>query len=287
MNLNVIVGLNERSTIMGKDVALGKTSEQIPDKAKSFDTELNRLVSASRFESAKKPVERLKGKKDKIAPDEMEEIFEAAAKKNNVPLKLLKVMAKAESQFKPHVVSSAGAMGVMQLMPKTAKALGVVDAFDPYENIMGGAKYIGDKLKQYNGDIDLALASYSAGSGAVKKYGGIPPFKETINHIKKVHAFMQGDLSVPGSIHKGPKVPSAYVASNKQMNSNIKQGNADLANELSGFSNEYLKTKIAIMQQQLYMKPIFSDDENDDQTNRISQGLDLERDMILATLKNL
>lgn len=281
MDLYEIARLNERNYFMAKNAGLGKTSEQIPISKDSFDVALTKLVSQSKEND--KPVERLKGKKD-VTPDEMEEIFEAAAKKNNVPLKLLKAMAKAESQFKPHVVSSAGAMGVMQLMPKTAKALGVVDAFDPYENIMGGAKYIGDKLKMYGGDIKLALAAYSAGSGAVKKYGGVPPFKETINHIKKVTNFMMGDLTIPNSIHKGGS--AAKVAANAMTGASKPAPDVKhMLSEVRGLSDEYLKAKIALSIQQINMRPIFSDDKY--QNNSVTNNFDLERESLLAMLKNL
>jgi soluble lytic murein transglycosylase-like protein len=77
-------------------------------------------------------------------------------------------------------------MGIMQLMPSTAKSLGISNAYDARSNIMGGAKVIAQHLKKYNGDVSLALAAYNAGSGAVDKYGGIPPYTETQNYVKKV-----------------------------------------------------------------------------------------------------
>ena len=118
--------------------------------------------------------------------------FEEASEKYNVDVKLLKAIAHAESNFNPKATSSSGAMGVMQLMPSTAKSLGITDAYNAYDNIMGGAKVISPHLANYNGDVSLALAAYNAGSGNVAKYGGVPPFTETQNYIKKVLAYYEG-----------------------------------------------------------------------------------------------
>lgn len=128
-------------------------------------------------------------------PESMDAIFEEAAEKYNVPINLLMAVGKAESGFNANAVSSAGAQGVMQLMPSTAAALGVEDAFDARSNIMGGAKYLSQKLQQYNGDIDLTLAAYNAGSGNVEKYGGVPPFEETINYIQRIRGYMGQELT--------------------------------------------------------------------------------------------
>lgn len=120
---------------------------------------------------------------------QLDAIFNEAASKYGVDAKFLKAIAKCESDFSTECTSHSGAMGIMQLMPQTAASLGVTNAYDPYQNIMGGARYISEKLTQYNGDKSLALAAYNAGSSNVAKYGGIPPFKETQNYVAKVMAY--------------------------------------------------------------------------------------------------
>lgn len=120
---------------------------------------------------------------------DLDAIFNEAASKYGVDAKFLKAIAKCESDFSTECTSRSGAMGIMQLMPQTAASLGVTNAYDPYQNIMGSARYISEKLTQYNGDKSLALAAYNAGSGNVAKYGGIPPFKETQNYVAKVMAY--------------------------------------------------------------------------------------------------
>ncbi len=120
----------------------------------------------------------------------LDDIFSEAGQKYNVSADLLKAIGKAESNFDAKAVSRCGAQGIMQLMPATAASLGVTDAFDAEQNIMGGAKYISQLLDKYDGNSSLALAAYNAGSNNVAKYGGIPPFKETQNYVKKVLNYM-------------------------------------------------------------------------------------------------
>ncbi|MBO6153846.1 MAG: lytic transglycosylase domain-containing protein [Lachnospiraceae bacterium] len=132
------------------------------------------------------------------------DLFNEAATTYGVDVNLLTAIAKQESNFKADAVSSAGAIGIMQLMPATAESLGVSNPYDARENIMGGAKYIRQMLDRYDGDVTLALAAYNAGSGNVAKYGGVPPFTETQNYVAKVTANYENKVEVPDIVYSSP-----------------------------------------------------------------------------------
>ncbi|SFH77910.1 Transglycosylase SLT domain-containing protein [Pseudobutyrivibrio sp. OR37] len=125
------------------------------------------------------------------------DIFIEASQKYGVSYDLLTAIAEQESGFNPNAVSHTGAMGIMQIMPATANELKLTHPFDAYENIMAGAKDISQKLSEYNGDLDKALAAYNAGSNAVDMYGGVPPYGETLSYVENVKAIMQRGANVP------------------------------------------------------------------------------------------
>jgi soluble lytic murein transglycosylase-like protein len=116
----------------------------------------------------------------------------AAAQRNGLDPALLAGLIKQESGFNPNAGSPAGAQGLCQLMPGTARGLGVTDLHDPVQSIEGGAKYLAQQLKSFNGDVARALAAYNAGPGAVQRYGGVPPYAETQNYVRAVQANAAG-----------------------------------------------------------------------------------------------
>ncbi|HDR6317283.1 TPA: lytic transglycosylase domain-containing protein [Bacillus thuringiensis] len=115
-----------------------------------------------------------------------EDIIDRVSRTYGIPKTLIQKMIEVESNFNPKTVSHAGAMGLMQLMPVNVKEMGIKNPFSPAESIEGGVKELSGYLKKNNGDLVLALASYNAGPGNVRKYGGVPPFKETQGYIKKI-----------------------------------------------------------------------------------------------------
>jgi soluble lytic murein transglycosylase-like protein len=120
------------------------------------------------------------------AGGDLRELAAAAARRHGLDPDLVMAVVSVESGFRPQAVSPKGAQGLMQLMPKTASSLGVADALDPAQNLDGGARYLGQLLTLYGGDLTRALAAYNAGEGAVDRHRGVPPYRETRAYVKKV-----------------------------------------------------------------------------------------------------
>ena len=118
--------------------------------------------------------------------NQYDHLITGASKRQGVAFSLLKALIKTESNFNPKAVSRAGAKGLMQIMPVNIKELKIQNPFDPWENIMGGTRYLKQLIKRFNGELPLALAAYNAGPSAVERHQGIPPIKETEAFVKKV-----------------------------------------------------------------------------------------------------
>ena len=167
--------VNSVDNILDGNMYLVSQGENIkPSSATDFDGVINQISSGS---------------------ESLDDIFAEVADEYGVNLNLLNAVAKAESDFDTEAVSWCGAQGIMQLMPTTAESLGVEDPFDARQNITGGAKMLAYLLDDYNGNVSLALAAYNAGSGAVSRYGGVPPYNETLRYIDRINDILGGVLS--------------------------------------------------------------------------------------------
>ena len=138
---------------------------------------------------------------------DVRELASEVARRHGLPPELVLAVVSVESGFQPQAVSPKGAQGLMQLMPGTASALGVEDAFDPEQNLDGGIRHLGSLLVLYGGDVTRALAAYNAGQGAVAKYKGVPPYAETRAYVKKVLS-RYGSTSAPGRAAQPGSTPA-------------------------------------------------------------------------------
>jgi soluble lytic murein transglycosylase-like protein len=137
------------------------------------------------------------GQERQLSPEAVDKAIDAAAERHGVDPSLVRAVVKVESNFNPHAVSRKGAMGLMQLMPYTAKSLNVGNAFDPNQNVDAGVRHLKSLLENYNGNLELSLAAYNAGSGAVNRNRGIPPYRETRDYVKKITDIYWGGAFKP------------------------------------------------------------------------------------------
>jgi soluble lytic murein transglycosylase-like protein len=162
--------------------------------ARSAAAEVNQYLGEQRDESTSQGFVRGKS----FSPQDIDAAIDQAASRHNVDPNLVRAVIKVESNFNPNAVSRKGAVGLMQLMPQTARQLNVTNPFDPQQNVDAGVRHLKQLMENYGGDVKLTLAAYNAGQGAVARSGGVPHFAETRNYVKRITQLYYGG-SDPGS----------------------------------------------------------------------------------------
>lgn len=199
-------------------------------------TKMRRTDGAQTQSAFREELQQAMGPRPEGTQTRIAQAVRVASKKHGVPQNLIKAVIKQESAFNPQATSHCGAQGLMQLMPGTAKELGVKDSYNIEQNIDGGAKYLSQMLRMFKGDVKKSLAAYNAGPGNVKKHGGIPPFAETQNYVKRITASLdKGVVHIPGNLPAAPTpapagpIPETLVALRQAQPDHAPQLHADSA----------------------------------------------------------
>jgi soluble lytic murein transglycosylase-like protein len=169
--------------------------------ARTAAAEVSRFYGHDSEQSANAKILEANSHWRQASPEEIDQSIVMAAARHNVDPNLVRAVIKVESNFNSHAVSRKGAMGLMQLMPKTARELKVKNPFDPNQNVEAGVRHLKYLLENYNGDVNLTLAAYNAGEGAVRRSAGVPRFAETQDYVRKITRIYYGgyDLSQTGT----------------------------------------------------------------------------------------
>jgi soluble lytic murein transglycosylase-like protein len=202
VSISLVLGRIEEIERKGRSFQSIETRQEINPLKKSRFVELleneekriYRNISLPILEDSYDPSDaKIPGVKKQIDKSEWGRYITRYAKEYGVDENLIRAVIKVESANNPNALSNKGAMGLMQLMPQTAKMLGVNDAWDPEQNIRGGVKYLSQLSDKFNGDIVKILAGYNAGPNRVDQFNGVPPYAETQNYVKKVMALLSDE----------------------------------------------------------------------------------------------
>jgi soluble lytic murein transglycosylase-like protein len=174
--------------------------------ARSAAAEVSQYFGHESYQSASAKIVSANSRGAQSSPQDIDAAIDMAAARHNVDPNLVRAVVKVESNFNPNAVSRKGAMGLMQLMPSTARSLKVKNPFDPEQNVDAGVRHLKQLLESYGGDVKLTLAAYNAGSGAVARSAGVPHFAETQNYVRRITSLYYGGLNISseGSVSRDP-----------------------------------------------------------------------------------
>ena len=174
--------------------------------ARSAAAEITRYYGHDSYQSVNAKIVSANYRGTQSSPKDIDAAIDMAAARHNVDPNLVRAVVKVESNFNPNAVSRKGAMGLMQLMPSTARSLKVKNPFDPGQNVDAGVRHLKQLLESYGGDVKLTLAAYNAGSGAVARSAGVPHFAETQNYVRRITNLYYGGFDVfsEGSVSRDP-----------------------------------------------------------------------------------
>jgi soluble lytic murein transglycosylase-like protein len=174
--------------------------------ARSAAAEISQYFGHESYQSAAAKIVSANYRGAQSSPQDIDAAIDMAAARHNVDPNLVRAVVKVESNFNPNAVSRKGAMGLMQLMPSTARSLKVKNPFDPEQNVDAGVRHLKRLLESYGGDVKLTLAAYNAGSGAVARSAGVPHFAETQNYVRRITNLYYGGFNVfsEGSVSRDP-----------------------------------------------------------------------------------
>jgi soluble lytic murein transglycosylase-like protein len=192
---------NRWKPVPGANTASGKA-------ARSAAAEVSQYYGHESVQSANAKIQQANSHGHQASTEEIDQSIVMAAARHNVDPNLVRAVVKVESNFNSNAVSRTGAMGLMQLMPKTARELKVKNPFDPQQNVDAGVRHLKYLLENYNGDVNLTLAAYNAGEGAVRRSAGVPHYAETQDYVRKItHLYYGGfDLTQTGASRDPVKV---------------------------------------------------------------------------------
>ena len=192
-----------------------------PDGRRIYSNTPNIAIPLARSSPTPEPSAPLRTRRSRQLPARISRLIDRISRKHEIDPELVKVVARVESNYNPRATSHKGALGIMQLLPATAKRFGVSNAYDPAQNIEGGVRYLKFLSDRFRGNLSLVLAGYNAGENAVQRHGGIPPYRETQEYVRRIRRLYEQKLSDSATGDVKSEILSYRDSAGRQVYSNL------------------------------------------------------------------